>query len=128
VAYSGASGERLLTLPPGRWNESALCDWLAAFIGSGSDLDLPIQEMPRMYRELGAPTGITDLIFITDAQARIPTKLRDEFNRWKQSAQARVISLVLANGAGDLATVSDEVHLVRALDPDGDAVGRVLSL
>jgi uncharacterized protein with von Willebrand factor type A (vWA) domain len=128
VAYSGASGERLLTLPPGRWNESALCDWLSAFVGGGSDLDLPIVEMPRMYRELGAPTGITDLIFVTDAQARIPVKLRDAFNRWKLSAQARVISLVVAGAAGDLATVSDEVHLVRALDPDGDAVGRVLSL
>lgn len=128
VAYSGASGERLLTLPAARWDESALCEWLSAFIGGGSDLDLPIQEMPRMYRELGAPTGITDLIFITDAQARIPTRLRDEFNRWKQSAQARVISLVLSGAAGDLATISDEVHLVRTLDPDGDAVGRVLSL
>ena len=26
IAYSGDSGERLLALPPGRWNESALCD------------------------------------------------------------------------------------------------------
>lgn len=128
VAYSGASGERLLTLPPGRWNESALCEWLSAFIGGGSDLDLPIAEMPRMYRELGAPTGVTDLIFVTDAQARISTKLRDDFNHWKQLAQVRVISLVLGHRAGDLANVSDEVHLVNTLDPDGAAVGRVLSL
>lgn len=128
VAYSGASGERLLTLPSGRWNETALCEWLIAFIGGGSDLDLPIQEMPRMYHELGAPPGVTDLIFLTDAQARIPAKLREEFTRWKQSARARVIALVLGHRAGDLASVSDEVHLVNALDPDGDAVGRVLSL
>ena len=43
VAFSGDSGERLLALPPHRWDESAVCDWLAAFIGHGSDLDLPIR-------------------------------------------------------------------------------------
>jgi uncharacterized protein with von Willebrand factor type A (vWA) domain len=40
IAYSGGSGERLLALPPGRWNEPALCDWLSDFIGGGSDLDV----------------------------------------------------------------------------------------
>jgi uncharacterized protein with von Willebrand factor type A (vWA) domain len=128
IAFSGDSGERLLALPPGRWNESALCDWLSAFIGGGSDLDLPIEEMPRMYRQIGAPTGITDLIFLTDARARIPADLRARFLAWKATAQARVISLVIDHSGGDLAGVSDEVHSVRSLDPDGDAVGRVLSL
>src|SRR6185295_8006150 len=31
VAYSGDSGERLLPLPPGRWNDETLADWLSAF-------------------------------------------------------------------------------------------------
>jgi uncharacterized protein with von Willebrand factor type A (vWA) domain len=46
VAYSGDSGERLLALPPGRWNEVALMDWLAEFIGRGSDLDIPFARCP----------------------------------------------------------------------------------
>ena len=128
VAYSGKSGERLLALRPGRWDEAALCDWLAAFIGHGSDLDLPIEEMPRMYQEIAAPPGVTDLIFLTDARARIPADLRDRFLAWKQAAKARVVALVIDNPPGDLAAVSDEVHSVRSLDPAGDAVGRVLSL
>jgi uncharacterized protein with von Willebrand factor type A (vWA) domain len=128
IAYSGGSGERLLALPPGRWNESALCDWLSAFIGGGSDMDVPIQELPRMYREIGAPAGVTDLIFLTDARARIPADLRTRFLAWKATAQARVISLVIDHPGGDLAIVSDEVHSVRSLDPAGDAVGRILSL
>ena len=45
VAYSGDSGERLLPLPPGRWNEPALMDWLAAFIGHGSSLDVPASKL-----------------------------------------------------------------------------------
>ena len=128
IAYSGKSGERLLALPPGRWNETALCDWLSAFIGHGSDLDLPIEELPRMYKEIGAPLGVTDVIFLTDARARIPADLRARFLAWKQQTQARVVSLVIDNPPGDLALVSDEVHSVRSLDPAADAVGRVLSL
>ncbi len=128
IAYSGGSGERLLALPPGRWNETALCDWLSAFIGHGSDLDVPIQELPRMYQQIGAPPGETDLVMITDARCRIPGELRDRFGAWKQVARVRVTSLILNNPPGDLSAVSDEVHSVRSLDPTGDAVSRVLSL
>jgi uncharacterized protein with von Willebrand factor type A (vWA) domain len=128
VAYSGDSGERLLTLPPGRWNETSLCEWLSAFIGCGSNLDVPVREMPEFYRRLGAPPGVTDLIFITDAQCRIPADLQNRFLDWRRSVKARLVSLVLDNPLGDLAAVSDEVYQVPSLDPNGDAVGRVLSL
>ncbi|HEY2911349.1 MAG TPA: hypothetical protein VGI99_13955 [Gemmataceae bacterium] len=128
VAYSGDSGERLLALPPGRWDEAMLADWLSAFIGRGSDLDLPIREMPEYYRWLEAPHGVTDVIFITDAIARIPEELRTQFIAWKRSVQARLISLVIDNEPGDLAAISDETHTVRSLAVDEDAVGRVLSV
>ena len=128
IAYSGGSGERLLALPPGRWDESALCDWLSAFIGGGSDLDVPISELPRMFAEIGAPAGVTDLVMVTDAKCRIGMDLRDRFLAWKQLAKARVVSLVIGNSPGDLAGVCDEAHLVRSLDPADGAVGRVLSL
>lgn len=128
IAYSGGSGERLLALPPGRWDESALCDWLSAFIGHGSDLDLPIEELPRMYKEIGAPPGVTDLVMVTDAKCRIPGELRDQFLEWKQATGVRVTSLILNSPPGDLTAVSDEVHSLRSLDPTDDAVGRVLSL
>ena len=128
IAYSGKSGERLLALPPGRWNESALCDWLSAFIGQGSDLDLPIEELPRMYKEIGAPPGVTDLVMITDAKCRIPPALQKRFWDWRQSARVRSVALVIGSAPGDLEGVCDEVHRVNAIDPAGDAVGRVLSL
>ena len=35
---------------------------------------------------------------------------------------------LLPGEPGDLAGVADEAHQVRALSPDADAVGRVLSL
>jgi len=70
VAYSGGSGERLLTLPPGRWDEAALCDWLSAFIGGGSDLDLPILIASR-----DSATGIAGL---RDAGGGGFTRARDD--------------------------------------------------
>jgi hypothetical protein len=54
--------------------------------------------------------------------------VRDAFLAWKRAARARLVSLVIDNPPGDLAAVSDEVHAVRSLTPDGDAVGRVLAL
>ena len=128
VAYSGDSGERLLSLPPGRWDEEKLMDWLVAFIGRGSTLDVPVREMSDYYRRLGAPSGVTDVVLITDAQARIPDDVAESFNTWRRSVQARVVALVVGGEPGDLGSVSAELHRVPALTPDGDAVGRVLSL
>ncbi len=128
VAFSGNSGERLLALPPGRWDETQLMDWLCEFIGGGSSLDLPINEMPDIYQRVGAPPGKTDIIFVTDAQLRIPPSSKDRFLSWKQAAKARVISLVIGRRAGDLNLVCDECHTVEALSVHDDAVGRVLSI
>jgi uncharacterized protein with von Willebrand factor type A (vWA) domain len=129
IAYSGGSGERLLALPPGRWDEGRLCDWLAAFLGRGSDLDVPVAELPRMYREIGAPAGVTDLVVVTDALCRIPAGVRDTFLAWRRAARVRATALVVGGAApGDLAAVCDETHAVPALDPVSETVGRVLSL
>ena len=128
VAYSGDSGERLLALPPHRWDEGALADWLAGFLGRGSSLDVPIRELPRMYAELGAPAGATDVLFITDAECRVPAKFGRRLLDWKATVRARLITIVIGASAGDLAALSDEVHLVASLAPDGESVGRVLAL
>jgi hypothetical protein len=45
-------------------------DWVEEFIGKGSNIDVPVREMPRIYRQLNAPLGKTDVIFLTDAQCR----------------------------------------------------------
>ena len=68
------------------------------------------------------------MILITDAICHIPAALQARFKDWKQLVQARVLSLVIASAAGDLADVSDEVHLVPALSTTEMAVERVLSI
>jgi uncharacterized protein with von Willebrand factor type A (vWA) domain len=128
IAYSGNTGERLLALPPARWDERALCDWLSAFIGGGSHLDVPVDELPRMCREIGAPVGVTDLVIVTDAQCVVPARTAERFRAWKASARVRATALVLNSAPGALAELCDEVHRVPALDPAAEAVGRVLAL
>lgn len=128
VAYSGDTGERLLALPPGRWDEGALMDWLCGFLGCGSSLDIPVREMPDYYRRLNAPRGRTDLIFVTDAICRVPADLAERFLAWKQQVQARLISLVIDSSPGDLTHLSDEAHQVKSLAVTEEGVERVLSI
>src|SRR5262245_56867929 len=128
VAYSGDSGERLLALPPGRWDDTALMDWLEPFIGCGSSLDVPVRELPDYYRRLGCPAGDTDVLFLTDALCRLPPDVRERFLTWKQQAQARLITLVIESTPGDLTAISEEVFEVPSLSVTEAAVERVLSL
>jgi uncharacterized protein with von Willebrand factor type A (vWA) domain len=128
VAYSGDTGERLLPLPPGRWDEVAVMDWLAEFLGGGSTLDVPVRELPDYYARLSAPVGKTDVILITDAICHIPNKMQAAFITWKEQVKARVISLIVESEPGDLAAISDEVHKVPSLAVTEAAVERVLSI
>ena len=128
VAFSGGSGHRVLSLPPERWNQVDLLDWLESFIGMGSDQDVPIGEMPAIFSEIGAPVGATDLIYVTDAELRISDKKASAFKAWKASVQARLISLVLNSDPGDLTSISDEVHLISSLDPTEVGIRKVFSL
>ena len=128
VAFSGGSGHRVLALPPTKWNQVQLYSWLESFIGCGSDQDVPVQEMPAIFTEIGAPVGNTDLIYVTDAELRISDKKASAFKDWKRTVQARLISLVLNSDPGQLSSISDEVHLVSSLDPCEMGIKKVFSL
>lgn len=128
VAYSGGSGHRLLALPPGRWDELALCEWLAEFIGRGSELDVPIFEMPGYYASLGAPRGRTDVLFITDAICNIPASGVASFNAWKAEVGAKVSALIIGDRAGDLVKVCEECHEVSRVDAGDTVIGKLLSI
>ena len=129
IAFSGGTEGRLLPLPPGRWDENALAGWLTEFLGGGTTCDVPLVELPNRYwKELACPKGQTDIICLTDAIVRVPADVRDNFLRWKAQVQARLLSLVIEGQPGDLAAVSDEVHLVPSLEVTQTAVERVLSI
>jgi len=128
VAYSGDSGERVLALPPGRTDPKGIVEWVRPFIGGGSALDVPVREMPRIYKALGAPAGRTDLVFITDARLYMPAGVAADFLAWKKAAGCKLFSLVIENAPGELEAISDECHTVPPLSAGLDAVGSVLSI
>jgi uncharacterized protein with von Willebrand factor type A (vWA) domain len=128
VAFSGGTGHRVLSLPPDRWNQVDLLDWLQSFLGCGSDQDVPVAELPAIFTEIGAPLGKSDIIYVTDAELRISDKKASAFKAWKRTVQARLISLVLNSDPGDLTSISDEVHLINSLDPTEVGIRKVFSL
>ena len=128
VAFSGGTGHRVLSLPPDRWNQLDLLDWLQSFLGCGSDQDVPVAELPAIFTEIGAPVGKTDLVYITDAELRISQKKATEFTTWKASVKARLVSLVINTDPGHLTLISDEVHLINSLDPAEAGIRKVFSI
>jgi uncharacterized protein with von Willebrand factor type A (vWA) domain len=138
VAYTGAveikgkygPGVRILPLTEnGKWNEGELLNWLEQFMGMGSDIDVPVREMPQIYTDLKAPVGATDVIFVTDAECYLPAGIVKSFNTWKKSVNARLISLVIGCSDGaSLKEVSNEVYCLKNLEADSEAVGACLSI
>lgn len=68
------------------------------------------------------------MILLTDAVVRVPGPMQARFNAWKVREQVRCISLVLASSTGQLAAVSDEVHLLRGLDVSENGIEKCLSI
>lgn len=130
VAYSGATGKRVLTFPSGQWSELEMAEWLSQFIGGGSDLDVPLKEIPELYDAvLHAPKGKTDLIIITDAIVHAPKKMAEDFAAWKKRANCKVFTMVIGQKtAGDLEHLSDHTYFVETIDADSDGVGDILSI
>lgn len=130
IAYSGDTGHRLVSLPPKKWDELALMDWVVQFIGGGSYIDVPVREMPEFYKRIGAPPGKTDLIFISDAQCDIPKEVQESFKLWKTEVQAKLITLLVGryHRSGTLEEISDEYHVVENLGITEAGVERVLSI
>jgi uncharacterized protein with von Willebrand factor type A (vWA) domain len=130
IAFSGGREGRIVVLKPDRWDEAALLDWLEAFLGGGTTLDVPLVELPNRYwQEIKAPKGKTDILIITDAEVECPAKVRDDFNAWRHREQARVVSVIINEPPGHLAAVSDEVYRVKSsIAADGDATAAAVSI
>lgn len=116
VGFAGGTVGTRLALPPGKWDEGALLDWLAHFYSGGTTLDVPLRELPQVYWpefvNKGMKRGKTNLILITDARVNLPRDLEQSFLRWKAAEYVKCISIVIGNDAGDLRRVSDNVFEV----------------
>lgn len=132
VGFSGGTEGTRCVLPPGKWDEAALCQWLTHFYGGGTTCDVPFQQLPEVYWPefvgQGLKRGKTDLIVLTDGVIDMRPEVTAAFLKWKEAEKVRLIGLVLNSAAGELAKVSDECYLIGKLGAEAEAVSRCLSL
>lgn len=139
VSFSSASQGGVMTvLPPGKWDQDKILDWLEHFFNGGTDMDVPMKTLPNEYwpqlMAAGAAQGKTDIVIVTDGEVNMPEKIEKKFMTWKAKEKVKLYSIILRDSlqdkAGDLGRVSDTVHLIDrdALNANSEAVGQVLSI
>ena len=131
VGFSGGTEGTFCVLPPGRWDETRLCDWLVHFYGNGTDLDVPVEVVPANWERLvasGMQRGKCDMIMITDARVHLPAHLEEKFKAFKVREQVKLTGLVLNTTAGDLAKIADEVFEIDKITTTTGAVETVVSI
>jgi uncharacterized protein with von Willebrand factor type A (vWA) domain len=128
VGFSGSEQGNYLVIPPGTNDEIALLKWLEHFFSGGTDMDVPLDELPKKWASIGCPRGKTDLIMITDAQCNVPPEIEKSFMAWKAAENVKLDTIVINARAGDLERVSDKVHLIHKLGLDSECVAECLSL
>lgn len=133
VGYSGGREGTLCVLPPGRWDQAKLLDWLTHFYDGGTTMDVPLAELPNAYWSglmgSGAKRGATDVCILSDAVVSVPKPMEEDFLRWKKAEGVKVHTVIIGHrSAGDLARVSDEVHFAARLGVDSEGLQSVLSI
>lgn len=107
----------------------AVFEWCEHFYNGGTTMEVPLRTLPSKWEKLGCPKGQTDIILITDCEVDVPPPLAQSFNAWKAREQVKMTTLVVdSHNAGDVARVSDSVHIVPEITVGSDAVGDVLSI
>lgn len=130
VGYSRSHQQRKLSLPPGKWNNGELVDWLRGFYRKGTHVPLPSIE--KHFQEFGCPRGETDLIVLTDGVVQYGSKLDNvtaDFLAWKEKNQCKATAIIVGNNtAGDLDGMMDNIHFMPQLDANNAGIKEVLSI
>ena len=132
VGFSGSESGNKLVIRPGKSDDAALMEWLEHFYGRGTDMDVPLVELPGWWPEFisqGLKPGATDIIMFTDACCRVSHETFCSFTAFKAANNVKLTSIVIGGEkAGDLAGVSDQCVEVIGLDTETPVVGSILSL
>ena len=90
----------------------------------------PLDTLPFKYwKTIGAPSGTTDMVIITDGLVKIGTTMVERFNQWKKENKVTVRTLIIGGSSkGQMPEVSEHVYTVSNIEHDSDAVGDCLSI
>lgn len=103
-----------------------LVDWLEHFYGGGTSMDVPLYEVPMLFKKIAKPQ--TDLIILTDAIVTVGKDLKDFFLKWKKQNGVKLITIVFGADGSSMKEVSDEVFPVSGLSVDSEAVSKCFSI
>ncbi len=132
VGFSGGSEGTRLAMPPNKWDSTKLMSWLEHFYSGGTDLDVPVIQMPDKYWpefvKAGMPVGKTDVVFITDACLSAPPAYVAKFTKWKHEQQVKAYGIIVRAEPGDMAKLCDQCWTVDSMTLAEEAVQTVLSI
>lgn len=121
IAFSGFSGTEkvcVLTMPPGRWNEEKVIEWLTHFFGGGTTMEGPCVTIPSMWQQFinqGMPRGKVDHVIITDAEVGISDGMAHGYREWCKKEKVSTYGLILANQERDARKICDQHWLIKGL-------------
>lgn len=124
VGFSGSEDGNFLVIPPGQDKTLELFEWLEHFFGGGTDMDVPLVELPRRWEEQGTPKGRTDVIQITDAECHVPENVATTFNAWKRDRNVKFNAIIIGGSDGrSLRCVADRIWTADQIDVNCAAFG-----
>jgi uncharacterized protein with von Willebrand factor type A (vWA) domain len=128
VGYSGGCKPNWVVMPPNTWNQTNVLDWLEHFYSGGTNRDVPIVELPKVWGKMGCPEGKTDIVMITDAICHLEDSQVKRWNDWREGIKSKCMTIVINQEPGDLTQVSDRVYKMKALSLNEEGVRETLSI
>lgn len=135
IAFGSFSGEGQnvhFAMPPHRWDQQVLLDWLSHYFDGGTSLDTLCDALPNVwwpeFIQQGMPAGKTDVLLITDGIVPCSDEMQRGFLAWKKQAKAKCYGIVLESDPGVLTTLCDQHWLVKDLGLSEDAVQAMLGV
>ena len=126
VGWASRGQVRTVALPPGEDHQDAVIDWCSQMYNGGTDP--PVDVIPQLFEEVGAPEGKTDVIWLTDGWCTIPDDQVERFNEFRREHSVRSFCLGIGCDPSGFHEICDELHTVENLSVDSEEVESILSI
>jgi uncharacterized protein with von Willebrand factor type A (vWA) domain len=126
MGFSSEDQLRELVMPPEKWNQTALLEWLEHFFNGGTDFDF-LLHLEKSWDKWKCPRGKTDVFIVTDTQADITDCTVEQFNAFKLKEKVKAYGLAIGAATGCLDLVCDQAWVTQSMGLESKAVREILS-